>query len=473
VTKNLIATITLLLAATVAQPQDHSADYTRDYQQKALEIYRQSISYRTALGHGQVPALADFLAHEFLAGGFAEADVTTLPFTLSQGEETAGLVVRYRGDGSAGKKPILLLAHMDVVDALPEDWERDPFTLIEEDGNFFGRGSLDDKFGITMLTTTFLRLKKEGFTPTRDLIIAFTGDEETSMESTRAMVTTHRDLTDAEFVLNADAGSGVLDADGNATSYNLQAAEKTFATFELTVRNPGGHSSMPRADNAINELARALSNIEAYRFPVRTNDITLQYFAASAEVTEGDIGGAMRRFYHNPGDEEAVEILNNDPSQVGITRTTCIATMLRAGHAENALPQSATATINCRIFPGVDVAEIGAKLQEVSANAAIEIEVLGEPVASPASELREDVNFALARAVHATYPDIPIIPYMSAYGTDGKESRIAGMPTYGVMGLFIRPEEEFAHGLNERVPVRSFYAALEHWYVMLNELAGS
>jgi acetylornithine deacetylase/succinyl-diaminopimelate desuccinylase-like protein len=356
---------------------------------------------------------------------------------------------------------------------LPKDWERDPFTLIEEDGYFFGRGSLDDKFGTTTLTTTFLRLKKEGFTPTRDLIIAFTGDEETGMISTREMVTTHRDLTDAEFVLNADAGSGVLDSNDNAISYVLQAAEKTFATFNLTVRNPGGHSSMPRSDNAIYELASALKNIEAYRFPVMTNDITREYFAASAEVTEGELGDAMRAFSENPLNQAAADLLNNDPSQVGITRTTCVATMLSAGHAENALPQSATATVNCRIFPGVEVAEIGAKLQEVAGNPAIEVKVLDNPVASPASELREDVNFAVARAVHAAWPDIPIIPYMSAYGTDGKETRIAGMPTYGVMGLFIRPEDEFAHGLNERVPVRSFYAALEHWYVILNELAGN
>ena len=364
------------------------------------------------------------------------------------------------------------MAHMDVVDALPKDWERDPFTLIEEDGYFFGRGALDDKFGVTMLTTTFLRLKNEGFVPTRDLIIIFTGDEETGMVTTRELVTTHRQLTDAEFILNADAGGGVLDSAGNATAYNMQAAEKTFATFELTVRNPGGHSSMPRADNAIYDLARALRNIETHRFPVRTNDVTLRYFAQTAEVTEGKAGEAMRRIYHNPQDEEAANILFHDPFLVGITRTTCIPTMLQGGHAENALPQSATATINCRIFPGVEVEDVQQTLHRVADTDLLEISVLGEPKASPASELREDVTYAVAKAVHAAYPDVPIVPYMSAYGTDGKETRAAGMPTYGVMGLFIKPEDEFSHGLNERVPVRSFYTALEHWYVIINELAG-
>ena len=466
-------TIFLLMAmAPFASAQDVSSGYTETYQQEALEIYRKSISIRSALGHGKVPEVADYLAGKLLQGGFDKNDVTVLPFTLANGEQSAGLVVRYRGDGSSGKEPILLLAHMDIVDALPEDWERDPFTLIEEDGYFFGRGSLDNKFGTTMLTATFLRLKAEGFVPTRDLIIAFTGDEETVMVTTQAMFTTHRDLTDAEFVLNADAGGGVLDSNNKATSYLVQAAEKTYATFELTVRNPGGHSSRPRSDNAIFELADALKKIQAYRFPIRTNDITREYFSASAKVTEGELGAAMQRFADYPLDEEAANILYADPSQVGITRTTCVATMLRAGHAENALPQSATATINCRIFPGVAVDEVAAKLVEVSENSSIEIAVLNEPTASPASALREDVMFAVARAVHATHPDIPIIPYMAAYGTDGKWTRIAGMPTYGVSGLLIQPKDKFSHGLNERAPVRSFYSALEHWHILLTELAG-
>jgi len=465
---------TTLILPTPLTGQDSSADYTEAYQQQALEIYRTAVAFRTAATHGQVPALANYLAEQFRAGGFPAEDVHVLPATMPGGEETASLVVRYRGDGSSGEKPILLIGHMDVVDALPQDWERDPFTLIEEDGYFFGRGSLDDKFGVTMLTTTFLRLKAAGFVPTRDLIIGFSGDEETGMMTTRALVTTHRALTDAEYALNADAGGGSLGPQGEGISYNLQTSEKTYATFELTVRNPGGHSSTPRADNAIYELATALKNIEAFRFPVRTNETTLQFFEATAKVTDGEVGDAMRRFAADPTDQGAVDILWGEPSFVGITRTTCVATMLRGGHAENALPQSATSTVNCRIFPGVEVAEVQAMLllRRAAENDALEIEVLGEPTSSPVSEMRDDVLSAVAAAVESRYPGTAIVPYMAPYATDGKEVRAAGIPTYGVMGLFMRADEIFAHGLNERVPVRAFYGALEHWHTILTQLAG-
>ena len=361
---------------------------------------------------------------------------------------------------------------MDVVDALPKDWERDPFTLIEEDGYFFGRGVLDDKFGVTTLTTNFIRLKAEGFVPTRDLIIAFTGDEETGMLTTRGLVTTHRELTDAEFALNADGGGGVLGEDGEALRYLLQTSEKTYATFELTLTNPGGHSSTPRTDNAIYELASVLKNIEAHRFPVRVNETTRRYFRAASEITEGEVGQAMARLAENPDDSAAAEVLWHRPEQVGITRTTCVATMLRAGHAENALPQTATATVNCRIFPGVDVGEVRETLLRVAGNPATRIEVLDDPQASPSSPIRDDVLEAVTLAVEQLHPGTPVIPYMAPYGTDGKETRRGGIPTYGTMGLFLKDSDQFAHGLNERVSVRSFYDALEFWYTVLNTLAG-
>ena len=466
----IVAIFLLLPPSTTAQ--DSSADYTKSYEQKALEIFRTSISYRTAQTHGQVPVLAAYLANQFRAGGFPDEDIHILPLTLESGEETASLVVRYHGDGSSGKKPILLLAHMDVVDALPQDWERDPFSLIEEEGFFFGRGTLDDKFGVAMLTATFLRLKSDGFIPTRDLIIGFTGDEETDMMTTRSLVTTHRELTDAEFALNADAGGGKLDPEGEVIAYLIQTSEKTYASFELTMRNPGGHSSMPRSDNAIYELATVLKNIEAYRFPTRINETTRKYFREYAAVTAGKVGEAMARFSENPNDEEASDILAQKPSEVGITRTTCVATMLRAGHAENALPQSATATVNCRIFPGETVEEVQAALKQAAGNDALEIRLLGNPAPSPVSPLREDVTAAVTAAVESRFPGTPIIPYMAPYGTDGKVIRAEGIPTYGVVGLFIRAEDVFAHGLNERVPVRSFFGGLEHWHTLLTELAG-
>ena len=466
----LITCLVCLMIAMPALAQDRSSDYPKDYQRQAHEIFRHLISIRSAAGHEKVPEVANYLAKQFLDGGFDEEDVRVLPQRLSTGEMSASLVVRYRGSGLSGKKPILLIAHMDVVDALPSDWERDPFTLIEENGFFFGRGTSDNKMGITTLTTTFLRLRREGFTPTRDLIIAFSGDEETGMETTRALVTTHRELTDAEYVLNADAGGGFQDHDHDPVAYLLQAAEKTYATFELTVRNPGGHSSAPRADNAIYELATVLKNIEAYRFPAQLNDITQGYFEKMSRLLPDPVGKAMRDFANDPNDEAARAVLEQMPAQVGITRTTCIATMLRAGHAENALPQTATATVNCRIFPGVSVDDVRATLFEVGGNPTLDIRVLDEPLESPITPLREDVTAAVADAARAHYGDVPIVPYMAAYGTDGKETRIAGMPTYGVSGLFMRDEDMFAHGLNERVPVHSFFTALDYWHQVLTTL---
>ncbi len=463
--------LAIAVAPTSAQAQTSSADYTEGYQQQALDIYRTIIGFRTSAGHNQVGVMANYLADQFRAGGFASEDVHVMPHTAPNGDAIPVLIVRYRGDGSSGEEPILFTAHMDVVDALPEDWERDPFTLVEEEGYFFGRGSFDDKFGISMLTTTFLRMKAEGFVPNRDLIIGFTGDEETDMISTRALVDEHRDLTDAAFALNADAGGGVFNEDGTPLSYLVQTAEKTYATFEVTVTNPGGHSSQPRNDNAIYELATVLKNIEAHRFPVRVNGATKLYFEMTAELKDGEVGEAMRRIAADPTDEWAANILWNEPDQIGVTRTTCIATMLRGGHAENALPQSATATVNCRIFPGIEPMEIGGVLQDIAGEGA-HVAMIGEPGSAPPSPLREDVMEAVRVGVAEIQPGTPVIPYQAPYATDGYRFRAAGIPTYGIMGIFIKASDEFAHGLNERVEVATFFDALEFWKVVVTRLAG-
>ena len=465
--------ILLVALAMPAWAQDSSVDYTQDYQREALTMFRDLIGMRTAEGHGKVPAMAAYLEKQFLDAGFYANEVKILPHSLPSGEEVASLVVRYRGNGLSGKKPILLLAHMDIVDANPSDWERDPFTLIEEDGYFFGRGTLDNKLGIVALTSAFQRLMRDEFTPARDLIIAFTGDEESHMETVRSLVNDHRALVDAEFVLNADAGHGVLDHDHNPVAFLLQSAEKTYATFELTIRNPGGHSSRPRADNAIYELASVLKSIEAYRFPARINDTTRDYFEKLSSLVPGPAGQAMRDFVDDQDNEEARAILEADPSQVGITRTTCVATMLEAGHAENALPQSATATINCRIFPGISIESVRQRLITAADNPDLEIRASYEGSPGPESPPREDVKGTVADAITEHYGDVPIINYMAAYGTDGTHARIAGMPTYGVSGLFMREEDMFAHGLNERIPVRSFYAALDYWYAVLTDLGSA
>lgn len=451
----------LLLAA----PQALAA--SPDEQAAAREMFAKIISMRTSKGNGQVPAMAAYLAAELRKAGFAADDIHILPK-----DETAALVVRFRGDGSAGKKPILFLAHMDVVDARPEDWELNPFELTEKDGYFFGRGVDDNKYGVLSLTQTFIRLKKEGFTPTRDLVLAFSGDEESGMTTTRMLAYDRKDLTDAEFALNSDAGGGEFGPDGAAVAYGVQAAEKTFATFDVTAKNPGGHSSRPRKDNAIYDLAHALENIEKYQFQVMWNDITRASFAMTGAALGGETGEAMTIFARNPNDKKAQKILAADPATVGQTRTTCVATMLSAGHAENALPQTATAAVNCRIFPGMSVDDVRSTLAKVIANPSLEIAVRGEPTVSPVSEMREDVTAALSNAVHARYPDLPIGAYMESGGTDGMHFRKAGVPTLAMSPIFMKSSDMFAHGLNERIPVKSFYDGLDHWMVIIKDLAG-
>ena len=387
--------------------------------------------------------------------------------------ETAALIARYRGDGSSGEKPILLLGHMDVVEANPDDWERPPFELTRDDTYFYARGTIDNKFGVAQLTSTFIRLKKEGFVPNRDLIIAFTGDEESGMVTTRLLAYDRPDLAEAEFALNSDAGGGDLSSTGEALVYLIQAAEKTYVTWELTVRNPGGHSSRPRPDNAILDLARAIIKIQEFRFPVRWNDMTLEFFEETGHQLGGELGDAMVRFSENPQDTSASDRLAVESSYVGTTRTTCVTTMLRAGHAENALPQSATATVNCRIFPGVTAAEVEQTLKRVIDNDEIEFTVTYPATESPVSELREDVRAAISKAIHGRYPDIRLLPYMESGGTDGMHFRRAGIPTWAASGIFMNPDEMFAHGLNERVPIKAFYDALDHWSIIIRELAGN
>ena len=444
-----------------------SADRLSDHALRTFEIFKTIIEVDTSKTKGNTPRVARYLAGELIAAGFPEEDVEVVRLG-----DTAALIARYRGDGSAGVKPILFLGHMDVVEANAEDWERPPFELTADDTYFYARGTTDNKFGVAQLTSTFIRLKKEGFVPTRDLILAFSGDEESGMTTTRMLAYDRPDLAEAEFALNSDAGGGDLDREGDAITYNIQAAEKTYATWEITVRNPGGHSSRPRPDNAIYDLADAIRRIQAYRFPVRYSDITRNYFRETGQRLSGELGAAMVRFANNPDDAEAAERLAVESSYVGTTRTTCVVTMLRAGHAENALPQSATATVNCRIFPGVGVPEVEAVLREVVANDAIEFRLLGEPSESLVSELREDVVDAVSMAVHARYPDVKMVAYMESGGTDGMHFRRAGIPTWAVSGIFMDPDEMYAHGLNERVPIKAFYDALDHWSIIMRQLAG-
>jgi acetylornithine deacetylase/succinyl-diaminopimelate desuccinylase-like protein len=460
--KILIALVLLVCAAGDVR----AAAASIDSRAEARELFARLVAFKTSKGLGQVPVLASYLSDRFRAGGFDAADIHVLPLG-----ETASMVVRYRGDGSGGR-PILLIAHMDVVTANPADWVRDPFTLTEENGYFYGRGTSDIKNEVAAMVETFLRLKREGFVPKRDLILALSGDEETEQATTRDLAGKHRALVDAEFALNGDGGGGVFAEDsGKAKFFYLQGAEKTSATYSITTHNPGGHSSEPRLKNAIYDLADALKAVQAHKFSVQSNDWTRASLAAAGAQTPGELGAALTRFAADPGDVAAADFLAAQPSYVGRTRTTCVATMLSGGHATNALPQSATATVNCRIFPGTSIDAVKAELQRVVGKEA-QVDVASRTLDALASPLRKDIQDAVTKAVHLNYPDTPIIPDQASYYTDGTIFRAAGIPTYGVAGCFLKDSDSFAHGLDERMTVESFYNDLSYWYALIGELAG-
>jgi carboxypeptidase PM20D1 len=439
---------------------------TAAHEVKAREIYARVISFRTAAGQKQTAPMAAYLVAVLKAGGVPEEDIATLD---QEGERA--LIVRLPGRQQG--PPILFSAHMDVVDARREEWERSPFELIEENGNFYGRGTMDNKAGVVALVSTILRLKAAKAQPTRELVFAFVGDEETGMDTTR-LIAAHPWVKDAEFAINTDAGGGILDeASGQPLIYLVQGAEKTFATFDVVVTNPGGHSSRPRSDNAIYQLAHALEKVEAYRFPVMSNDLTRAYLGAVGKAHSGPLGEALRKFSEDPTDASAAETLAKSPEFVGTTRTTCVATMMDAGHAENALPQTAKAAVNCRIFPGVAVEAVRDALVAAIADPEVKVTVRGNPQASPVSEMRPDVMAAITRAVHADYPGVAVVPYLESGGTDGKVYRAAGIPTFSSSGLFTKPSEMFAHGLNERLAVGAFYRGLDHVHRLAVELGGA
>jgi len=318
---------------------------------------------------------------------------------------------------------------------------------------------------VVAMASAILRLQAAGANPRRTLVFAFVGDEETGLDEstgTTRMIAAHPWVKDAEFAINTDAGGGLLAPDGKPIIYLVQGAEKTYASYRLLATNQGGHSSRPRSDNAIYELAEAVTRVGKHRFPVKSNGLTVAYLGAVGRVTPGAEGAALRAFAANPKDSGAADAIWNDPEFVGTTRTTCVTTMLDAGHAENALPQKAAATVNCRIFPGTSAEEVQKELTGVIANPKISVTVMGTPVVSPVSELRPDIERAIARSIHKRYPGVPLSPYLESGGTDGMIYRTAGIPTWASSGVFIKPNEMFAHGLDERIPVKSFYDGLEH-----------
>ena len=450
------AVVSLLAVPALAQDSAH--------ERQARAIYERLIGFRTAQGHGQVPAMAEYIAGTLRAGGVPADDILILPH-----EETAAMLVRVPGS-DADARPLLFSGHMDVVDARPEDWERNPFQLVEENGYFFGRGVGDNKAGITAMVSVILRMRADNHRPRRTLVFAFIGDEETGMATTR-LVAAHEWVRNAEYVINTDAGGGSLSPSGEPEIYVIQSGEKTYASYRLTVRNPGGHSSRPRPDNAIYTLAEALLRLRGHEFPAMTNPLTLEYFEAVARILPPDNAALLRRFAANPQDPQAVAAMRSS-RYLGMIATTCVATMVNAGHAENALPQRAEAIVNCRIFPGVTVETVRSTLAEVLANPDISIEVMENPTESPISEPREDVMAAIARSIHANYPGLPLTPYQESGGTDGLVYRNAGIPTWATSGIFMKDSDMFFHGLNERIPVAAFYQAIDHIHDLAVDLGG-
>jgi acetylornithine deacetylase/succinyl-diaminopimelate desuccinylase-like protein len=440
----------------------------------AREIYKELIEINTADSVGSVTRAAQAMAQRFRAAGFPARDVQLL---VPPGKPTKGnLVVRYRGRGGASAgKPILLLAHLDVVAALRSDWTIDPFVLTEKDGYFYGRGTGDDKAMAAIFVANLIQDRKNGWVPERDVILALTADEEGGdANGVDFLLEKHRDLIDAAYAIN-EGGGGSL-RNGTPLFNSVQAAEKVYADFTLTARNRGGHSSVPRPDNAIYELVDGLARLSRFQFPVQLNEVSRTFFERTAPFETPEVGAAMRAIVAHPQDSAASAVLARDPRYNSMLRTTCVATRLSGGHAYNALPQTATANVNCRIVPTSNPREAREVIARVLADTGIQItetiplDGRGDPVPSPlTAELMEPVTSITHEMFGA---NVPVIPVMSTGATDGRRLRSAGIPTYGVSGLFGDPSDARAHGRDERMLVKSFFDGQEFLGRLVHQLAG-
>jgi len=471
----LLAAAVSSTAFAATDPRTVPTQLPPAWQAKTRALFKQAIEIPSVHNRGETPKMAQLLADQFRAAGIPDADIHIMPYEALPGDHTAALIVRWRSP-HATRKPMLILGHMDVVEAKRADWTFDPFVFREEGGYFLGRGSSDMKDGDVATTMAAIKLMSEGFKPNRDIIFFYSGDEETRGVGATLGSTKWRNLTDAEFGLNADGGCASYDKNFKPLGCGISVAEKTFQTYFFTTHNPGGHSSRPRPDNAIYDLADALEKLRTHRFQPMLNDATRGYFAERARQ-EGNsaLGNAMRRWLANPNDGAAADEIEANPLEVGLTRTRCVATMLEGGHADNALPQMARATVNCRIFPGVQPKDVQAELQQL---AGPKVEVIPDPnyigVPTPSSPLRPDVLAAVTKAVqHFHGPQMHVYPMMSTGASDGSFFRAQGIPVYDVDGSWgISPDDERAHGLDERTPVRSMYDDVIHWEMIYRALAG-
>jgi len=446
----------LLSSSAFGQTAEQNRKAERDLFEKVVEI-------PTVKGRGEMPRLTALLSSEL-----RKAAITDIVIKDHDGTQT--MIARWHAARPSGKKPILLMAHMDVVEAKASDWKFDPFTFREEGGYYLGRGSQDNKAGLTALVLTMQELHASGFQPSRDIILLFTGDEETEQHGAMRAATEWKPLIDAEYALNSDAGGGGRYKDGRWDGFGMQLAEKTYADYRFRATNRGGHSSAPRPDNPIYQLAGALKSLEEYRFKQMINDASRESFKRTAELDKGAAGEMARRFVEHPEDDENADQL--EAIFLGQTRTRCVATELSGGHAQNALPQRAEANVNCRIFPGVAPKAVQAELQAV-AGQFVTVELTGGGDRSDPSPFRQDVFDAYRDSLKETIGDAPIIVFMSSGATDGTFTRAAGIPTYGVGGQWgYVNEKEGVHGLDERVLIEGFHAQMPFWKAMLRRIAG-
>lgn len=456
------AALTLALNAA-AQIDDSTKQYAHD-------VFEQLVEINTTDSVGNVTTAAEAMAQRFRAAGFPESDIRI----LGPNDRKKNVVVRLHG--SAKHKPVLLIGHLDVVEARREDWTTDPFHFVEKDGYFYGRGTQDMKDGDAVMVTTLVRMKKEGFVPDRDIILALTADEEGGkFNGVDWLLRNQRELVDAEFVLNHDGG-GILANHGTPLFMNVDASEKNYADYVLTVTNAGGHSSIPVPDNAIYHLAEGLARLARYQFPFELNNVTRAYYERMSKVETGSRSEDMRAVLKQPPGMDAVARLSKDPIDNSIMHTTCVATRLNAGHANNALPQSAQATVNCRIEPGHSEEEIQEELGRILADPKISVTYVGaigggatQPSFAP-PPLREELFAALGKVTNEMWPGLPIVPDMATGASDGIYTSAVGMPTYGVSAEMVDRDDIRAHGKDERIPQASFYHVVDFYYRFLKLL---
>src|SRR5437667_6006917 len=442
--------------------------------QLSRDIFKQLIEINTTDSVGNVTTAAEAMAKRLRDGGFAEGDIRVDGPT----DRKKNLVARFRGIGK--RKPVLFIGHLDVVEALRSDWTTDPFEFIEKDGYFYGRGTEDMKEGDAILVTNFIRLKKEGYLPDRDLILALTADEEGgSSNGVDWLLHEHRDWIDAEYCINLDGGEFEKDKDKRLLA-GIQASEKVYVDFQFESLNPGGHSSVPSPDNAIYHLAGALAHLQSFSFPLEVNEITRSYFERNAALENGQLASDMKAIAKQPPEPAAVRRLSEVPYYNSLLHTTCVATMLSGGHAPNAPRQTARANVNCRIFPGEDPEEVHKALERVSNDPKVKISIVAQigpdgkvtpVVAVPPSPLLPELVQATEKTLSVAWPGLPYVTTMSTGATDGKYTRIAGIPTYGISCMFFQRNDSRAHGKDERVGVQDFYDGVEFNYKLIKELS--